>query len=106
MTDGENTTQVHVGVHENGQVASIEPHRVHLLECYADLLAECHRHRRYLAVCGAELPVAALDDFGCCESGECYREVTYCEECVSHAAQWNAEVGLTADSPAPSGAGR
>ncbi|MGH3933439.1 MAG: hypothetical protein ACRDS1_00405 [Pseudonocardiaceae bacterium] len=104
MAEGENTTQ---------QVVPNEPHRVHLLAAERELLAECHRHRVYLALCGAELPVSELASSSC-EPG-CDRMITYCPDCLSDAAGRNADAGLAwspsgpglrLDSPARGGAVR
>ncbi|MGH3781240.1 MAG: hypothetical protein ACRDRO_11620 [Pseudonocardiaceae bacterium] len=77
------------------------PDRVHLLDAYGDLLDECHRHRVYLALCGAELPRGELPDLAC-EPG-CERMTAYCLRCLDRAAKVNADA---ADSPVGAGAGR
>ena len=94
MTDGENTQQTQRG---NCQVAESEQHCIHLLEAEAELLAECHRYRVYLAVCGQVLPVSKLPSSDC--GIECEREcecemITYCQDCLHHAARCNAEAGV------------
>ncbi|MGH3684998.1 MAG: hypothetical protein ACRDQ9_21020 [Pseudonocardiaceae bacterium] len=90
-----------------------EPHVTHLLPAERELLAECHRRRVYLAMCGAELPVAELAA-SLCEPG-CELEITYCVQCLDDAAGQNANAGLawsppgtrlTVDAPAPGGASR
>ncbi|MGH3420816.1 MAG: hypothetical protein ACRDOD_14665 [Streptosporangiaceae bacterium] len=80
-----------------------EPDRVHLLDAYRDLLDECHRHRVYLALCGAELPRGELPDLVCEPGCECERMTAYCPRCLDHAAKVNADA---AGRPVDAGAGR
>ncbi|MGH3694939.1 MAG: hypothetical protein ACRDRX_13290 [Pseudonocardiaceae bacterium] len=76
-----------------------EPHVTHLLPAERELLAECHRHRVYWALGGAELPVAELAA-SLCESG-CDRMITYCAECLDEAAGQNEDAGLACSPPGP-----
>lgn len=61
------------------------------------MLAECHRHQVYLAICGEELLVSELQS-SLCEPG-CDRMVTYCQHCLNHAAGCNADAGLVWSPP-------
>jgi hypothetical protein len=74
-----------------------ELHVTHLLSAERELLAECHRHRVYLAVCGEELFVAELQS-SLCEPG-CERMVTYCQDCLHDAVRRNADAGLAWSPP-------
>ncbi|MGH3875310.1 MAG: hypothetical protein ACRDSR_28085 [Pseudonocardiaceae bacterium] len=100
MADGENRQQARDARQGDGQGADVEPHRVHLLPGERELLAECHRYRVYLAICGAVLPVSDLAGSSCPE--DCERIVAYCQKCVSDAARLNADYGLDCST----GAGR
>ncbi|MGH3887923.1 MAG: hypothetical protein ACRDSZ_15405 [Pseudonocardiaceae bacterium] len=94
MTDGESTQEAHDSQHETPIV-----HCVHLLAAERELLAECHRHRVYLALCGVELPVSELAA-SLCEAG-CDRMIGYCLACLDHAAGVNADAGLVWSPPGP-----
>ncbi|MGH3802138.1 MAG: hypothetical protein ACRDTD_18785 [Pseudonocardiaceae bacterium] len=74
-------------------------HCVHLLAAERELLAECHRYRVYLALCGVELPVSELAA-SLCEAG-CDRMIGYCLACLDHAAGVNADAGLVWSPPGP-----
>ncbi|MGH3693872.1 MAG: hypothetical protein ACRDRX_07770 [Pseudonocardiaceae bacterium] len=76
-----------------------EPHVIHLLPAEWELLAECHRRRVYLEMCGAELPVLELPGLLCGDG--CEREITYCVECLDDAAGQNADAGLAWSPPGP-----
>ena len=80
----------------NGQ-EPIEPHVTHLLPGERELLAECHRGRVYLALCGALLPVSELQSSSC--EDQCERLFTYCRECVREAVETNADAGLVGPAP-------
>lgn len=75
-----------------------EPHCLHLLEAHsAELLAECHRGRLYLALCGEELATQKLPSPDC-EPG-CERDVVYCLACIRAASRHNYEVEADVDCP-------
>ncbi len=84
----------------NGQEPS-ELHVTHLLPAERELLAECHRGRVYLALCGALLPVSELQSSYCDDAG-CDRMVTYCQDCLHVAVGTNADAGLVKTPPAGS----
>ncbi|HEY3896306.1 MAG TPA: hypothetical protein VGL88_13180 [Pseudonocardiaceae bacterium] len=48
-----------------------EQHCIHLLEAERDLLADCHRHRTYLGLCGEVLPVSKLPSSDCGSECDC-----------------------------------
>lgn len=78
-----------------------QQHFVHLLPAERELLAECHRHRVYLALCGAELSTAEMTS-SFCEPG-CDRMLSYCVECLDHAAACNRDAGVAWSPPVPVG---
>ncbi len=69
-----------------------EPHCIHLLRAERELLAECHRHRSYLTVCGELLATEDLPSSEC-EVG-CEREVVYCVACLHTANERNHDAGV------------
>lgn len=62
----------------------------HLLVAESDLLDECHRHRRYLTICGQVVAVSELPT-SWCEPG-CEREHAYCPDCVREALRRSGDV--------------
>lgn len=74
-----------------------EPHCIHLVAAERELLAECHRHRSYLTVCGELVPVSDLPGSDCEPGCEC--EIVYCQDCLQDAAQRNADAGLVWSPP-------
>ncbi|MGH3692638.1 MAG: hypothetical protein ACRDRX_01300 [Pseudonocardiaceae bacterium] len=84
MTDGELTQHTQHGTGDGS-------HCVHLLAAERQLLAECHRQRLCLTLCGEELPTEELASSWC--EAECDRLVVYCAGCLRVAGQANAEAG-------------
>lgn len=76
-----------------------EQHCIHLLEVEAELLAECHRYRVYLAVCGQVKPVSKLPSSDCGRECDC-EMITYCQDCLHSAARRNADAGVLLGSSA------
>ncbi len=101
MADTKNTQQARDTQQGNGQVPESEQHITHLLPAERELLAECHRHQVYLALCGAMLPVSELQS-SYCDDVECERFVTYCQNCLYAAVKTNADAGLVWTPPAGS----
>lgn len=100
MVDTTNTQQARNAHQGNGRVSEPEPHCIHLVEASRELLAECHRHRRYLTVCGELLELSKLPSSDC--EGGCERAITYCQDCLHAAVKYNADAGLVWTPPAGS----
>jgi len=69
---------------------------VHLL-VLDDSLAEGHRYRGYLALCGTVVPASSLPCSLCLDGCDC--DPLYCPACVHAAASWNAEAGRAEEIP-------